>query len=96
MNRYGGMQRSSTSTVNDVVDCEPGRLLLALFPRLSIALRELWLHRKQLGFRTGACIDHLARGGCFLQDVQRYSGRFKRVILLDISSLAAPSSAWDR
>ena len=89
----------STSTVNDALEYEPGRPLLALFLRLSIALRELWLRRKRLGFRTGACINHLANEGCFLwtsQDVQRYSGGIERAILLAIASLAAPNSAWDR
>ena len=79
----------STSTVNDALEYEPGRPLLALFLRLSIALRELWFRRKRLGFRTGACINHLANEGCFLwtsQDVAlqrwdqaRYLTRYRLV-----------------
>lgn len=89
----------STSIVNDALEHELGRPPLALFLRLSTVLRGLWLRRKRLGFQTGVCTDHLANEGCFLQqtsqDMQRYNGEFKRVILLAIASLAAANSAWD-
>ena len=65
MNRYG--EWTSAVDLDDALEYEPGRPLLALSLRLSIVLRELWLRRKRLGFLTGACRARLAKEGCFLQ-----------------------------